>query len=186
MAKNKSPEIISYVAFLRAINVSGSKVIKMTDLKEMFESAGMTKVKTYIQSGNVRFESSVPDGQKLKRKLEDHLESKLGYRVTVIIRTLAELVAAVALDVFKQYLNDPEIKLYVCYMEEKPKEPLQIPLVAEKEGLHFIKMINEDVYVLSGKVGDHYGFPNPYIEKKCKVLSTSRNWKTICKIVGDK
>ena len=174
-----------YVAFLRGINVSGAKIIKMTDLKAMFESAGMKQVKTYIQSGNVRFESTLADSKKLKRKLEDHLESKLGYHVPILLRTITELEEAVALDIFKDHLDNPEVKLYACYLDEKPKALPKLPLVVEKEGLQFIKIINADVYVLSGRVGDHFGFPNLYIEKNWKVLSTSRNWKTICKIVGD-
>ena len=48
---------MKYVAFLRAINVGGHAIIKMTDLKKMFEFAGLENVQTYIQSGNVIFES---------------------------------------------------------------------------------------------------------------------------------
>ena len=46
-----------YIAFLRAINVGGTTLIKMTDLKKMFESFGLDNVQTYIQTGNVVFES---------------------------------------------------------------------------------------------------------------------------------
>ena len=46
-----------YVAFLRGINVDGRGVLKMQDLARMFASAGCERVKTYIQSGNVVFES---------------------------------------------------------------------------------------------------------------------------------
>jgi uncharacterized protein (DUF1697 family) len=47
-----------YVAFLRAINVGGNSVMKMDDLKRMFKSFGLDEVQTYIQSGNVIFEST--------------------------------------------------------------------------------------------------------------------------------
>lgn len=46
-----------YIALLRGINVGGHKVIKMADLKRVFESIGLKQVKTYIQSGNIVFES---------------------------------------------------------------------------------------------------------------------------------
>ena len=48
-----------YIAFLRGINVGGHKLIKMSDLKQLLETMGLTKVQTYIQSGNVLFESEV-------------------------------------------------------------------------------------------------------------------------------
>ena len=50
-----------YVAFLRAINVGGHTIIKMADLKQIFESLGLENVQTYIQSGNVIFESDEED-----------------------------------------------------------------------------------------------------------------------------
>ena len=47
----------TYIALLRGINVGGNKIIKMQDLKTMFQSIGFQNVRTYIQSGNVLFES---------------------------------------------------------------------------------------------------------------------------------
>ena len=47
-----------YIAFLRAINVGGTTIIKMSDLKRMFESFGLERVETYIQTGNVIFDSA--------------------------------------------------------------------------------------------------------------------------------
>ena len=46
-----------YFAFLRGINVSGQKLIKMTDLAKIFTDAGFSNVKTFIQSGNVIFDT---------------------------------------------------------------------------------------------------------------------------------
>ncbi len=55
--------------FLRAINVGGKNLIKMLDLKQIFESAGMKNILTYIQSGNVIFESNTSD-KKILRNLK--------------------------------------------------------------------------------------------------------------------
>ena len=43
----------TYIALLRGINVGGQKVIRMADLRSHFARCGATKVRTYIQSGNV-------------------------------------------------------------------------------------------------------------------------------------
>jgi len=53
--------MIKYVAILRGINVAGSKPIKMDDLKKMFEDLKYKNVRTYIQSGNIFFESDITD-----------------------------------------------------------------------------------------------------------------------------
>ncbi|MCY4370166.1 MAG: DUF1697 domain-containing protein, partial [bacterium] len=49
-----------YVALLRGINVGGRNIVRMADLRVAFEDAGYAAVGTYIQSGNVLFESAVP------------------------------------------------------------------------------------------------------------------------------
>jgi uncharacterized protein (DUF1697 family) len=58
-----------YVAFLRAINVGGHTV-KMTDLRELFETLRFKKVETFIASGNVIFESPVDDTGELEQRIE--------------------------------------------------------------------------------------------------------------------
>jgi uncharacterized protein (DUF1697 family) len=59
-----------YLALLRGINVGGKNIIKMTDLKACFESCKLENVITYIQSGNVLFETDETDPVKLVRRLE--------------------------------------------------------------------------------------------------------------------
>jgi uncharacterized protein (DUF1697 family) len=84
----------AYVAFLRAINVGG-RVVKMDALKRVFEAmAGVTKVETFIASGNVLFQARGAAGP-LEKKIEQALERSLGYRVDTFLRTEAELSALV-------------------------------------------------------------------------------------------
>ena len=66
--------MIEYFSFIRAINVGGHSVVRMADLKDAFVTAGCERVRTYIQSGNVVFES--PDGNpsELFQKIRDFLE----------------------------------------------------------------------------------------------------------------
>ena len=59
-----------YIALLRGINVSGQKIIKMEHLKNYFIDMGFTDVKTYIQSGNVVFQSKDKDAEKLSKHIE--------------------------------------------------------------------------------------------------------------------
>jgi len=47
-----------YIALLRGINVGGKNIIRMAQLRECLEKAGLTNVSTYIASGNVLFEST--------------------------------------------------------------------------------------------------------------------------------
>lgn len=62
----------------------------MADLKRVFESIGLCKVKTYIQSGNVLFKSN-EDGESLCNKIEHEIEAIFEIPVKVILRTSTEL-----------------------------------------------------------------------------------------------
>src|SRR5438552_19199303 len=105
-----------YIAFLRGINVSGQKLIKMEDLSRMFAEFGFHNVKTYIQSGNVIFETAEPNPDTLTEKIEQGLHESLGYEVTVILRTFLEVEDLVKRDPFKGTKADGNAKMYVTFL----------------------------------------------------------------------
>ena len=91
--KNASGE--ARIALLRGVNVGGKNRIAMRDLAAMFEAAGCTNVKTYIQSGNVVFTVSAARAQAVQPAVERALSAKLGNAITVVLRTRAEWSAAI-------------------------------------------------------------------------------------------
>ena len=80
-----------YIALLRGINVGGHRVIKMADLKKAFESIGVKQVKTYIQSGNVVFESE-EEINFLKERIECAIKNVFDFDVPVMLRTNDEFI----------------------------------------------------------------------------------------------
>ena len=81
MPKNSS----KYLALLRGINVGGNNIIKKDDLKECFESVGFKSVKTYIQSGNILFQSTLSDTSKIQKALSKGLLKRFSYSGSVLI-----------------------------------------------------------------------------------------------------
>ena len=79
-----------YIALLRGINVGGKNIIKMSDLKRVFEGIGLYEVQTYIQSGNVLFKSNEEE-EALRMKIEHEIAKVFGFSVPVILRTATEL-----------------------------------------------------------------------------------------------
>ena len=79
-----------YIALLRGINVGGKNIIRMADLKRVFETIGFCEVKTYIQSGNVLFKSNEAE-ESLCNKIEHEIEVVFGIPVKIILRTSTEL-----------------------------------------------------------------------------------------------
>ncbi len=79
-----------YVALLRGINVGGKNIVRMADLRAAFEDAGYAAVSTYIQSGNVLFESDGPP-KALESRIETMLESTFGLSLVVVVRSHRQL-----------------------------------------------------------------------------------------------
>ena len=80
----------SYVALLRGINVGGRNMIPMQKLRDTFEAAGYEAVSTYIQSGNVLFETS-GSARALEDELEAMLERRFKAPLVVVVRSHAQL-----------------------------------------------------------------------------------------------
>jgi uncharacterized protein (DUF1697 family) len=172
-----------WIALLRGINVSGQKIIRMVDLVKAFEDMGYTDVKTYLQTGNVAFDTPQKVADKIRTHIEVQLHTILGYPVTVVLRSKAEIQALVSLNPFEHITLQAESKPYVVFMADKPTIPATIPITSIRDGVEVFGGNQLDLYALSlplPKGG--YGFPNPYIEKSLKVAATTRNWNTVCKL----
>jgi len=175
---------LKYIAFLRGINVSGQKIIKMENLREMFSSFGLKNVTTYIQSGNVLFETAKTNAQTLTKKIESGLQKAFGYDVTVILRTVDEVAEIVKLNPFKNIQPDADVGLYVTFIAEELNPKPKLPLFSKQKDVEIIGMNNCDAFCLALPVKNgRYGFPNVFIEKEFRVLATTRNWTTVRKVV---
>src|SRR5262245_47471070 len=108
-----------YIAFLRAINVGGTTLIRMTDLKRMFESFGLSNVQTYIQTGNVIFESEQDQISDLEGQIEDQLEHAYGKRIQLFVRMTREVAKMAESCPFDP--NEGEM-VYVVILDEKPSK----------------------------------------------------------------
>ncbi|GAA4010464.1 DUF1697 domain-containing protein [Sphingomonas swuensis] len=80
----------AYVALLRAVNVSGTGMLPMAELRAMGEACGFTQVRTHIASGNLLFVSEAAE-QEVREILEQRLERFFGKRVPVFVRSAAEM-----------------------------------------------------------------------------------------------
>jgi uncharacterized protein (DUF1697 family) len=113
-----------YVAFLRGVNVGGSTVIKMADLKQLFESLGLKNVQTYIQSGNVIFETSEGDATSPEKQIEARLETAFGYRIRLFVRTWREAQAIARKTPFTAGADET---VHVVFLNRKPDKARNRP-----------------------------------------------------------
>ena len=164
-----------HIAFLRAINVGGTKIIKMDHLKKTFESFGLQNVQTYIQTGNVIFEEQASPN--LEAQIEKQLEAALGYQVEVFIRSLDELTKIVKQDHFEPKETDT---LHIVFLREKPNKALVDTLKKLDSPADEFAVIGREVYNLRHD-RDKSVFSNNFIEKIFGT-ATTRNITTLKKI----
>ena len=173
-----------YIAFLRGINVGGKNIIKMEKLTVTFVLLGFKNVKTFIQSGNVFFDSAANGSGTLTRKIETGLMKEYGSNIKAMLRTFEEMENMVKQNPFKKIKPSDKIKLYVCFLDKEPKFKSKLPLISEKEALEVFKIDKKNALIISGQLKDgRYGFPNNFIEKELKIFSTARNWNTVYKMM---
>jgi len=76
----------TFVAFLRAVNVGGTTMISMKALAELCTRIGFNNVRTYLNSGNVLFQSALRE-EEIQQSLESELKKVTGKHIDVILRT---------------------------------------------------------------------------------------------------
>ena len=167
------------IAFLRAINVGGTKIIKMDDLRKIFESFGFENVQTYIQSGNIIFEMKSKVTPTLEDKLEKQLEAALGYRVEIFLRTMAEIAKIVDQNRLNPKAEDT---LHIAFLREKPTQAQIETLKKYNSPADEFIVIGREVYNLRHD-RDKSVFSNNFIEKLFGV-ATTRNITTLRKILA--
>lgn len=86
---------MKFIALLRGINVGGKNKVTMPELKACFEEIGFKSVVTYINSGNVLFESDVDSTTELVGLCEDKIHQTFGFRVVCAVIRANDLVDAV-------------------------------------------------------------------------------------------
>ncbi len=173
---------MKYVAFLRGINVGGKNKIKMETLREVCSSLGFENVKTYINSGNVIFETRKTENKKLAAKIESAIEKEFSLSIKVIVRSILEIEEIVKNNPFVGQFEDDK-DLHVFFLdEEMPDEKREMLLANNNENEQFAVFSQEIFCLLRVSVLDSL-IGKDYIAKKLKISSTARNWRTVNKVL---
>jgi uncharacterized protein (DUF1697 family) len=162
-----------YVALLRAVNVGGRGILKMEDLQAVCVACGLENVRTYIQSGNILFDSKRSE-RSLKQELERVIADKMGRSVGVLIRTAPELRAVLDANPFPK--ADSSLVGVVFLPKAVPARLLTELALAGPED---VRMIGREIFV-------HY--PDGIGRSKMKLPfaadGTTRNLRTVAQLIA--
>ncbi len=169
-----------HVAFLRAINVGGH-VVKMDQLRQLFEGMGLANVKTFIASGNVIFDSATKSPKALEAKVSRVLEEALGYKVDVFIRSATEVADIAGQNVYKD-AELSEGSLFVGLFAEPLSTSEQTIVASMQTSVDTLRVKGREIYWHAGKNFRDAEFSPAKLEKSLKKPATFRNVTTIRKI----
>lgn len=172
------------VALLRGINVGGKNRLPMSALRALCGRLGLTDVATCIQSGNAVFRVGQPSLRNVAARIEAAIEHDHGFRPCVVVRTADELRAAVAANPFAGLRGLDPAKLLIMFTSAPTPASASNAIAALRPDPEAVRLVGREVYL-------HYPlgigasrFPFSRVEKAVGVPGTSRNLKTVLKLLA--
>jgi uncharacterized protein (DUF1697 family) len=166
-----------YVALLRGINVGGKNMIKMEKLREVFAKLGFENVKTYINSGNIAFDTKKTADDKLAEKIAGAIKKEFGFNISTMVRPADELGDIVAKNPYVGQFDDDRY-CHVFFLEKELTPEQEASLLEQANEDELIAVNGRTVYymlkisILDSALG------KGFLDKKLKVTNTARNWRT--------
>ncbi len=170
------------ITMLRGVNVGGRNLVKMDALRELCAVLKLREASTHLQSGNVVFKAPDRSVAMLGPKLEKEIERAFGFHCDVILRTPAEMKAAIANNPFGARAIDPA-KLLVYFLARDPGAEARVKISRMDTGPEELHMAPRELYI---------HFPNGMgrpklslaaLDRALKVPATGRNWNTVNQLV---
>ena len=171
---------MTHLALLRGINVAGKNILPMKDLTQIFSAAGCSNVRTYIQSGNVIFDTrgSAP---KIAAAITTEIEKRYGYRVPLVLRTSEQLLQTIRGNPFLPKVADQRW-LHVYFLAHSPRSAAIATLDPARSAPDAFQVIGQEIYLHLPNGMGRSKLTNAYFDSKLSTVSTARNWATVLKL----
>lgn len=170
------------VALLRGINVGGKNRLPMKELAAMFEDAGCVNVQTYIQSGNVLFQSEPALAEQIPGLVSSAVLSRFGFQVPIMTRTARQLADVVRSNPFVAAGADQD-KLHVVFLAHRPNDAGLGCLDPNRSPGDEFAASGGHVYLHCPNGLARTRLTNSYFDSRLSTTSTTRNWRTTTKLL---
>lgn len=172
---------MTYIALLRAINVGGHSV-KMDRLRQLFEELGFDQVRTFIQSGNVFFDASEMDTEKLRQQIEKQLLTGLGYEVPAILRTVEEFEQTLEHAPFREQTPAVDERFLVIFTNHALS--VSGPVTSPKGDVEVLATYGHDAYIRWKIINGRPPSDARFLKDTLGTLGTARFYHTAHKILA--
>lgn len=172
---------MKYLALLRGINVGGNNIIKMSDLKFSFEKLGFANINTYIQSGNIIFDSEKKDIEKISELIESGLSKDFAYDAKVVIVSQVQLKHVVE-HIPREWTGHTNIRCYIAFLRPPLTSEDALSEIELKDGVDFVRGGNGVLYMTTVLAGLTKSKFNKILGKEVYKHMTIRNLNTTEKL----
>ena len=148
----------------------------MADLRSLYESLGFGNVQSYVQSGNVVFDSNEQDVTKLKESIEAQIEAQIGFSVPVLILTAADFQRIIESHPFK---NEEAIRVLVTFLYMHPEQSKLLDLSHYEDKVDKFAIGEQEIFLFCPGGYGKTKLSNTFFERKLDVVATTRNWKSV-------
>jgi uncharacterized protein (DUF1697 family) len=173
---------MTYVALLRGVNVGGKGIMKMAQLRECLERAGLTGVATYIQSGNIIFDSDHRTASALTAGIERAISTAFGYEAAAVVRSHAEFKRVLA-EVPSNWPRGNHLRRYVAFLRASLTAKQAMREIEVREGIDTVSTGKGVLYMSTLLSGLTRSRLTKLVSKPIYQDMTVRNYSTCLKIV---
>jgi uncharacterized protein (DUF1697 family) len=177
------PPMAVIICMLRGVNVGGHNQIKMDALKALCVSLKLKDPQTYVQSGNVIFQTDEKDLAKLTKRIQDAIERKVGFRPGVVLRTATDVKEVVARNPFAGRSGIEPGKLLVNFLAAEPDREAREKALAIKIGPEELHLLGREAYIYFPNGQGRSKLPWSKIERALGTSGTGRNWSSVTKML---
>lgn len=174
----------TYISILRGINVGGNRMIKMDALRQLFTKLGFQNIQTYIQSGNVVFQTDKKGNTELESIISKAILATFTFEVPVIVKNLDELKAIVSNNPFLNDATKDIAHLHVTFLDVQPLQEHFDKIKDVTYQADEFCLIDKAIYLYCPNSYSNSILTNGFFENKLKVTATTRNWKTTNELVN--
>ncbi len=168
-----------YISMLKGINVGGQKQLRMESLRESYEGLGFSRVRSYVQSGNIIFESPEIEPSVLRKRIEAKIEQAYRCQISVFIRQPHEFQSLLAGNPF---INDRDVdpsKLHVTFLYHVPSEPWWSEMASPRDSTDEFARSEMAIYLFCPNGYAKTRLSNSFFERRLGMPVTTRNWNTV-------
>lgn len=177
MSAGTNPQ--TWVILLRGVMPSGKNAVPMAPLRAALADAGLGKVRTYIQSGNVIATSALPQAG-VEQLVHDVIKQNFGGELAIVARTPEQIRGVLERSPFR---GADTSRLYFTLLASPPDPALVADLAGADWSPDELRVVEDCIYTLFATRLSDSKLNNNFYERKLKVAATTRNFNTMTKLV---